>query len=85
MIRKFSEKELEQFVRHLSKLYKKSALRIKLDPDHLLKHDRDFVYTINVCLEECSKDTKFIIKNEFLEKRIIHGISIFIQSRHFID
>ena len=76
MTNKLTYKELEKIVRHIGKTYRKSVLRREInagimqvnEQSSTFKNDSDLIFTIDCYLNECSRDTKCIIENEFLKK-----------------
>ncbi|NLC96416.1 MAG: hypothetical protein GX675_02470 [Erysipelotrichaceae bacterium] len=77
MTANLSYQELEKIVRHIGNTYRKSVLRRQISANLLqvneesssYKSDNDFIITIECYLNECSRDTKCIIENEFLKKK----------------
>lgn len=71
MIKNLSCRELEKIVNHIGVLYKKSVLRNNSltlnEQGKTYKDDKQLICAINSCLNECSKDTKCIIENEYLK------------------
>ncbi|HCY07198.1 MAG TPA: hypothetical protein DHS57_08155 [Erysipelotrichaceae bacterium] len=77
MIDKLTNKELEKIVKHIGETYRKSVLRREINAGIMqinenskaYKNDSDFIFAIDCYLNECSRDTKCIIENEYLKKK----------------